>query len=238
MGSHMIPRHRCGCIPLKLINCLLKERTRRIHRFGPSLANSCGKLKCYRCLVNHLKVCLIELLKNAAQHAAAEVERVPYAPYSCNTTFSGSSKKAGASHMLHQPWCESCVCFRARLDRQCRDDNTRVSGTPTVLFDLAFARSIPEGTNPQEVAALPFLVMHNSSTGYVGCVPLRSKGQLELMTREILAFTAGLGYLEVIYRCDNEPTMRQLLKYVVPTRLSMGLPARSVLDDYVHWHAS
>ena len=47
------------------------------------------------------------------------------------------------------------------------------------------------------------------------------------MTREILSFTAGLGHAEVIYRCDNEPTMRQLLKYVVSTRLSKGLPTRS-----------
>ena len=65
-------------------------------------------------------------------------------------------------------------------------------------------------------------------TSYFGCVPLRSKGQLELMTRELLSFTAGLGYSEVVYRCDNGPTMRQLLKYVVSTRLSMGLPTRSM----------
>ena len=48
------------------------------------------------------------------------------------------------------------------------------------------------------------------------------------MTREVLSFTAGLGHAEVIFRCDNEPTMRQLLKYVVSTRLSMGLATRSV----------
>ena len=70
--------------------------------------------------------------------------------------------------------------------------------------------------------------MVDSASGYVGCVPLRSKGQLELMTREVLSFTAGLGHAEVIFRCDNEPTMRQLLKYVVSTRLSMGLATRSV----------
>ena len=70
--------------------------------------------------------------------------------------------------------------------------------------------------------------MADSASGYVGCVPLRSKGQLELMTREVLSFTAGLGHAEVIFRCDNEPTMRQLLKYVVSTRLSMGLATRSV----------
>ena len=57
-------------------------------------------------------------------------------------------------------------------------------------------------------------------------------GQLELMTREILSFTACLGRAEVIYRCDNEPTMRQLLKYVVSTRLSMSFLLH--LPAYLH----
>jgi hypothetical protein len=52
------------------------------------------------------------------------------------------------------------------------------------------------------------------------------------MTREVLSFTAGLGHAELIFRCDNEPTMRQLLKYVVSTRLSMGLPTRSVTQAW------
>ena len=66
--------------------------------------------------------------------------------------------------------------------------------------------------NPQEISALPFLVMQDSVTSYVKFVPLRSKRQLELMTREVLSFTAGLGYSETVYRCDSEPTMRQLSK--------------------------
>ena len=65
-----------------------------------------------------------------------------------------------------------------------------------------------------------YSTLHCATIGVVGCVPLRSKGQLELMTREVLSFTAGLGHAEVIFRCDNEPTMRQLLKYIVSTRLS------------------
>jgi hypothetical protein len=130
--------------------------------------------------------------------------------------------------MPYQPWCESCVCFKAHANRQLRDDGARASDTPTISIDLAYTRSIPEGANLQDVAALPFLVMTDSASGYVGCVPMRSKGRLEPLTREILSFTAGLCHAEVIYRCDNEPTMRQLLKYVVSTRLSMGLPTRSV----------
>ena len=188
------------------------------------ISQSGGKQKCYRRLVNHLKKLELELLTNAAQHAVADAERVPKSPSLATPPSLELQRQHELTHTPYQPWCESCVCFKARADRQCRNDSARISGTATVSFDLAYTRSIPEGANQQGITALPFLVMVDSSTGYVGCVPLRSKGQLELMTREILSFTAGLGHSEVIYRCDNEPTTHQLLKYVVSTRLSMGLP--------------
>ena len=192
------------------------------------ISQSGGKLKCYGRLVNHLKKLELELMTNAAQQATAEMERKPKSPTLAVPPSEELQRQHELTHTPYQPWCESCVCFKAHANKQLRDDGARCSGTPTVSFDLAYIRSIPEGTDPQDVAALPFLVMTDSASGFVGCVPLRSKGQLELMTREILSFTAGLGYAEVIYRCDNEPTMRQLLKYVVSTRLSMGLPTRSV----------
>ena len=191
------------------------------------ISQSGGKMKCYGRLVNHLQKLELELLRDAAQHAAAELERKPHSP----TLAVPPSEEAQRQHELthtYQPWCESCVCFKARANRQLRDDSSRASETPTVSLDLAFTRSIPEGANPQDVSALPFLVMVASASGYVGCVPLRSKGQFELLTHEVLSFTAGLGHAEVIFRCDNEPTMRQVLKYVVSTRLSMGLATRSV----------
>ena len=192
------------------------------------ISQSGGKMKCYGRLVNHLKKLELELLKDAAQHAAAELERKPHSPTLAVPPSEEAQRQHELTHTPYQSWCESCICFKARANRQLRDDSSRASETPTVSFDLAFTRSIPEGVNPQDVSALPFLVMVDSASGYVGCVPLRSKGQLELMTREVLSFTAGLGHAEVIFRCDNEPTMRQLLKYVVSTRLSMGLATRSV----------
>ena len=199
------------------------------------ISQSGGKQKCYRRLVNHLKKLELELLANAAQHAVADAERVPKSPSLATPPSLELQRQHELTHTPYQPWCESCVCFKARADRQCRNDSARISGTATVSFDLAYTRSIPEGANQQGITALPFLVMVDSSTGYVGCVPLRSKGQLELMTREILSFPPGLGHSEVIYRCDNEPTMRQL-KYVVSTRLSMGLPTRSVTPPaYFTW---
>ena len=44
------------------------------------ISQSGGKMKCYGRLVNHLKKLELELLKDAAQHAAAELERKPNSP--------------------------------------------------------------------------------------------------------------------------------------------------------------
>jgi len=44
------------------------------------ISQSDGKMKCYGRLVNHLKKLELELSRDAAQHAAAELERKPYSP--------------------------------------------------------------------------------------------------------------------------------------------------------------
>ena len=77
-----------------------------------------------------------------------------------------------------------------------------------------------------------------AKTGFLGCVPVRSKGQYSLMVKELVSFPQLLGYTEVVYRADNEPTARQLLKLVVDTRLRMGLPTRSSTPPpYSHGNA-
>lgn len=43
------------------------------------------------------------------------------------------------------------------------------------------------------------------------------------MTREILSFTQILGHSEVCYRCDNEPSIRQVQRHVINARQKMGL---------------
>ena len=94
-----------------------------------------------------------------------------------------------------------------------------------MFFVRWHAPSPPTAVSGQSLILVPCILtqFHTALCDHwvVGCVPLRSKGQLELMTREVLSFTAGLGHAEVIFRCDNEPTMRQLLKYIVSrTRLN------------------
>jgi hypothetical protein len=70
------------------------------------------------------------------------------------------------------------------------------------------------------------LVMVDSVTGYLHAVPLRSKNQWSLMVRELLGFAGILGHAEMVFMCDNEPSLLQLQRMVVNARLSMGLPTR------------
>ena len=63
----------------------------------------------------------------------------------------------------------------------------------------------------------------DSKTGYLGCVPLSSKAQVDLATKEIIAFWQTLGYNQVMLRCDNEPSILQIQRLVVQACQAMGL---------------
>ena len=123
------------------------------------ISQSGGKTKCYSRIVNHMKKLELELLKNAAKQASEELERVPKAQPLALPPSEEEQKLHELTHTPYKPWCDSCLLFKARQDKQLRDDSSRLSGTPTISFDLAYTRAIPEGANPQEIAALPFLVI-------------------------------------------------------------------------------
>ena len=54
-------------------------------------------------------------------------------------------------------------------------------------------------------------------------MPLSSKAQVDLATKEIIAFCQTLGYNQVMLRCDNEPSILQTQRMVVQARQAMGL---------------
>ena len=59
----------------------------------------------------------------------------------------------------------------------------------------------PEGAADDKGAL--WLVLTDRHTGYLGCIPIQSKGQLHYMTHEVLSFVQGLGYSEVGFYGDN-----------------------------------
>ena len=73
-----------------------------------------------------------------------------------------------------------------------------------ISFDFFYAKA---GENVKEEETLVAMVMIDNKTGYLGVVPLSSKAQFDLLTKELIAFTSTLDYSSIQLRCDNEPTM-------------------------------
>ena len=142
------------------------------------------------------------------------------------------------THLPYAPWCSTCICFRARADKQLKSDGARRAGVATVSFDFCYTKAVPDSMAEKDVDTMISLVMIDSATGYLHSVPLRGKNQWNLMVRELLGFTGILGHSEIVFYCDNEPTLRQLLSMVVNARLSMGLPTRhNTSAPYSHSNA-
>ena len=86
-----------------------------------------------------------------------------------------------------------------------------------------------------------WLAMTCSQTGTLGAGPLQSKGQLNLMAREVMTFVQNLGHVEIGLYGDNEPTIptiRSLLRIILNSRHAMGLgytPRRSETQQGTAW---
>ena len=105
----------------------------------------------------------------------------------------------------------------------------------TVSFDYCYTKA---GEASQEPDALVALVMVDSKTGYLGCVPMNSKNQFDFATKEIIAFCQTLGYDDVMLRCDNEPSVLQLQRLVVQAGKQMGLRTQACTPSaYEHGNA-
>lgn len=115
------------------------------------------------------------------------------------------------AHMPYEIWCPSCIANRARADKHPRDFSSRDGSCPTISFDYCYTKA---GESTRDADALLALVLVDSKTGYLGCVPLNSKAQVDLATKEIIAFCQTLGYSQVMLRCDNEPSILQIQRLV------------------------
>ena len=192
-----------------------------------SLSTSGSKAKCFSRLVNHQKKLELEIIHSAAKATEADLKREPHPQTLAVLPDQQTQDRHALTHVPFEPWCESCVAFRARMDPHKRDDSTYASGTPTVSFDFCHTKSVPAGHKPQDIKSLCCLVMVCSQTGYMHVTPVRHKNQFDLMVRELLAFSQLLGHTDLTYMCDNEPSIKQLLRMTVNARLAMGLPTRA-----------
>ena len=199
------------------------------------ISTSGGKKKCFGRLLNHQKGLELQTITHAAQHALDAQVRVPRAPPLPEPPSEALQDLHRLTHTPYQPWCESCVAHRARADRHPHDFSSKEGSCPTVSFDYFYTKA---GEDSQDPDALVALVLCDSKTGYLWCVPMNSKNQFDLATKEVIAFWQTLGYSDVMLRCDNEPTVLQLQRLVVQARQQMGLRTQACTPSaYQHGNA-
>ena len=192
-----------------------------------NLSTSGSKLKCYRRLVNHLQKMELDAAREAAHGSEVVLHREPNAVSVAQLPDEETQRKHQLTHVPYAPWCESCIAFRARPDRRERDDSARVTGVPCVSLDFCYTRAHGDDQVPQDVVSALWLVMVCSHGGFVGCIPLKSKSQINLIAREVMNFIQLLGHHDVVLQADNEGATRQILRVVVSARHKLGLPTRS-----------
>eukprot|EP00435_Cladocopium_sp_Y103_P039736 s2263_g10.t1 len=199
------------------------------------ISSSGGKVKCFSRLVNHQKNLELQTITHAAQDALNAQVRVPNAPASPEPPSEAAQDLHRLTHTPYQPWCESCVAHRARADRHAHDFSSKDGSCPTISFDYFYTKA---GEQSQDPDALVALVLVDSKTGYLGCVPMNSKAQFDLATKEIIAFCQTLGYNKVMLRCDNEPSVVQLQRLTAQARQRMGLETQACTPSaYEHGNA-
>ena len=222
--------------------------------FGVSQSGS--RLKCYQRLVSHMKEMELKAAAEAVAAAQLQVARQPREQLGIKVPSQEEQDRHCLTHVPYQPWCASCLKHRGRPDRHLRTGASRLSGIPIISLDLCYTKAGEIDRNPQprdrgqqeeeitidlyeederkeaeelrikELKPALWLIMVDSQTGALGSVPLKSKGQLSLMAREIMTFIQSLGHVEVGLYADNEPTMRSLLRIVLNSRHAMGLRTR------------
>ena len=93
-----------------------------------------------------------------------------------------------------------------------------------ISWDFAFTgKSCESVDESSDQSQLTTLVMHDSHTGAVHCVPVNNKSQTRYMSQEVLRFINFTGHGKVALRCDQEPTMLQIQKLVQSARQRLNL---------------
>ena len=105
-----------------------------------NLSTSGGKHKCYKPLVAHMKQLEFDLMDAAAHRTGANLQRDPQPLPLEAAPGDKEVEKHNLTHTPYAPWCPSCVCFKARADKQMKNDQVKVSSIPCISFDLAYTK--------------------------------------------------------------------------------------------------
>ena len=155
--------------------------------------------KCFKRLIEHSKKLELESVMAAAKEAFEQQERHPLSPVSAEVPSEYEQSQHRLTHVPYKQWCSSCLAHRARSDRHERSGESHAGAVPTISFDYFFTKSDGQAGDSGNSDTITALVVVDSHTGFVSCIPLEGKSQLDHANREIIKFVQMLGHSEVIF---------------------------------------
>ena len=158
-----------------------------------NISQSVSKKICFKRLWEYQKRLELQVVLSAAREAEAEQQRQPVPQKLAEPPNEKEQMKHMLTHLPYADWCSHCIAHRARPDRHLRDGAVKSSGIPTVSFDFAYTKAVVAGGDVQSTETVAALMLVDSSTNYVGCVPIAKKNDFDIMVREIFAVHPGLG---------------------------------------------
>ena len=120
---------------------------------------------------------------------------------------------------------------KGKPDRHERNE-TRVQGReiPVLSFDFGFTgKSLGDDQDEDESAKLTTLILHDSHSGSVGCIPLRGKNDSKHAVREMVKYLQYLGHGDICLMCDQEPSALAVQSLLQRTWQRMGF--RVVIEN-------
>ena len=200
------------------------------------ISQSGGKRKLFRRLVAfHGKQQLV-LAKEVANQVDAQHVRQPDAPILHSPPKSAAEiQKHLMTHIPYAPWCEACISGKARPDRHEEASGKAVErALPVISYDFFYTGMDPQPVDEQgehdHTKNLCCLVITDSASGFVHCVPVDSKlKRFRHIVVEIVRCISTLGYSEVCLRNDQEPFLLRVQSQVQKVRREQG--HRTILEN-------
>ena len=199
------------------------------------IGKSGGKATVLKRLKQHMKKQEQFADKRMRSEVPAEEKRKPLAPPSVKEPTPQEMAEHSMTHYPFQSWCKFCASVKSRVDRHERsEDSSRA--LPQVSADFCYTSRDPEKAGlgvkaDSKAVKLCCLVLHDRDSKMVHAIPTPMKGGkwMDTLVAEVCRFLSFLGYTEVIFKTDGEPTPLLLQQKVQQQRLKYG--ARTVLQN-------
>ena len=131
------------------------------------------------------------------------------------------------THVPFRNWCEFCVKGKAKADPRKRGiaEKSRIEerGIPTIGIDYTYPKSDTskedsssksEKSKEESERGMPIIVMRTDLDKWTSAFVVPQKGVCEYAVKEVARQIQNAGYNRVIFKSDQEPALKELLRAV------------------------